>query len=198
MILWLFIVRRDRPPTPSALTIDPETPTMRVILFRHGPAGRRDPARWPDDAVRPLTRRGIERTEAAASGLARFLTDDALVLTSPLERAHATAEILRDTAELEAPLETLEALMPGGSYRAVLARLATAGSASCLVLVGHEPELGKLAGMLLFGAPARSLPLKKSGACIIEFTGELAAGAGRLHAFLPPRLLRRLAARSKV
>jgi len=47
------------------------------------------------------------------------------------------------------------------------------------VLVGHEPDLGKLAGVLLFGAPA-ALPLRKAGACSIEFDNHCAAGKGRL------------------
>jgi len=168
---------------------------MRVILFRHGPAGSRDPARWPDDGERPLTKRGAERTEAAARGLRRFAEGDLLVLTSPLARAAATAAIARQALGLEGVIEPFEPLAPGGSYRAVLARIAAAGSATCLVVVGHEPDLGKLAGMLLFGAPARSLPVKKAGACVIDFTGPPEPGAGHLHAFLPPRALRRLAER---
>jgi phosphohistidine phosphatase len=166
---------------------------MRIILFRHGPAGRRDPARWPDDSERPLTKRGIERTESAARGLRRFAEGDTRVLTSPLARAAATAAIARTALGLDAAVETFDPLGPGGSYRAVLARVASAESGGCVVLVGHEPDLGKLAGMLLFGAPARSLPLKKAGACVIDFTAAPEPGAGHLHAFLPPRMLRRLA-----
>lgn len=172
---------------------------MRVILFRHGPAGRRDPARWADDAERPLTKRGADRTRSAARGLHRFIEGGALVLSSPLTRAFGTAAITREALGLQAPVQPFDALAPGGSYRAVLARLVSTGSGTCVVLVGHEPDLGKLAGMLLFGAPARSLPLKKAGACVIDFTGPPEPGAGHLHAFLPPRALRRLAqTRSRV
>ena len=168
---------------------------MRVILFRHGPAGRRDPARWPDDGERPLTRRGSERTEEGAHGLARFTRGETQVWSSPLTRAHSTAALVRGALELDAPVEWLDALAPGGSYRELLIRLAAIESGVCVVLVGHEPDLGKLAGMLLFGAPARSLPLKKAGACVIDFTGPVEPGAGHLYAFLPPRTLRRIARR---
>ena len=59
-----------------------------------------------------------------------------------------------------------------------------------MVLVGHEPDLGKLAGVLLFGAPTE-VPLKKAGACSIA--AEAAeAGAGRLRWLLPPATLRAL------
>ena len=168
---------------------------MRVILFRHGPAGQRNPAHWPDDGARPLTKRGAERTEAAALGVARFARGKVLVWSSPLVRASATAELAGTAFELDGAIELLDALAPGGSYRQIMTRLAAAASGGSVVLVGHEPDLGKLAGMLLFGAPARSLPLKKAGACVIDFTGPVEAGAGHLHAFLPPRALRRLAHR---
>ena len=59
-----------------------------------------------------------------------------------------------------------------------------------LVLVGHEPDLGVLAGMMI-GA-GRTLPLKKAGACAIEFMGPPAAGTGQLLWYVPPRILRRL------
>jgi len=165
---------------------------MRIYLLRHGPAGRRDASRWPDDSARPLTSRGAERTEVAARGLARLESDPTLVLTSPLVRAEQTAKILCKELQLE-NLERLDALSPGGSYRAVVQRLAQCGANDAVFLVGHEPHLGKLAGVLLFGAPAGSLPLKKAGACALLFEGPVRAGDARLHWFLPSKLLRRLA-----
>ena len=166
---------------------------MIVVLFRHGPAGRRDASRWPDDGERPLTARGTERTEAAARGLSRLLDDVSCVVTSPLARAAQTAAILHDELEPERTIETLEGLAPGGAYRSVIKRLEACGPNDTIVLVGHEPDLGKIAGMLLFGAPATGLPLKKAGACTIHFVGPPKPGKGRLDAFLPPRVLRDLA-----
>ena len=166
---------------------------MRVYLLRHGPAGSRDASRWPDDSERPLSPRGRERTERAALGLARLETDPTLILTSPLVRAEQTAKVLRSAFDREVPIEILEALSPGGSYRAIVQRLAEASANDSIVLVGHEPDLGKLAGVLVFGAPASSLPLKKAGACSIVFSAEVKPGAGRLHWFIMPRVLRRFA-----
>ena len=57
---------------------------MRILLFRHGPAGERDPEQWPDDRLRPLTPKGIERTRRAARGLLRLEGRPRVVLTSPL------------------------------------------------------------------------------------------------------------------
>jgi len=166
---------------------------MRIYLFRHGPAGTRDVERWPDDALRPLSSRGAERTEQAARGLARLERAATVVLSSPLTRAIQSAKLLRGALELEAPIEQLPALAPGGSYRAILERLARLDANAVVFLVGHEPDLGKLAGVLLFGAPASSLSLKKAGACAIVFEGPLKPGAAHLRAFLAPSILRRIA-----
>jgi phosphohistidine phosphatase SixA len=64
---------------------------MKIILFRHGPAGARDPSRWPDDAERPLTARGEKRTRLAAMGLRRVEKNIERLITSPLKRADRTA-----------------------------------------------------------------------------------------------------------
>jgi phosphohistidine phosphatase len=66
---------------------------MRIVLFRHGPAGERDPEQWPDDAQRPLTSKGEQRTAAAAAGLRRLRPDVRQVFTSPLLRALQTAQV---------------------------------------------------------------------------------------------------------
>jgi phosphohistidine phosphatase len=162
---------------------------MRLILFRHGPAGRRDDSRWPDDAQRPLSSRGEARTRAAARGLSRLEPEIHTVVTSPLVRAAATARLLAEALG-DADLETLDSLRPGGSWRQVIAHLANLPPGGTVVLVGHEPDLGLLAGTLVFGAPS-ALPLKKAGACAIVFEGAVAAGKGQLAWFLPPRFLRR-------
>ena len=165
---------------------------MRVILFRHGPAGQRDAARWPDDGKRPLTKRGLERTARAADGLRRFAGASLRVHTSPLERARQTARIIGEAMAPGTRTETLEALVPAAPIREAVRWLKDAKSGASIVLVGHEPHLGKLAGMLLFGSTGTALPMKKAGALVVDFVGPVEPGAGRLYAFLPPRALRRL------
>ena len=166
---------------------------MRVILFRHGPAGQNDAARWPDDGKRPLTKRGLERTARAADGLRRFIGGTLRIVTSPLERARQTARIIGEAIAPGTRTETLEALVPGAPTRESVRWLKDLKSGSSVVLVGHEPHLGKLAGLLLFGSTGAALPLKKAGAAVIDFVGPVEPGTGRLYAFLPPRAMRRLA-----
>lgn len=162
---------------------------MKVILVRHGPAGKRDAKRWPDDAERPLTERGSIRTRLAAEGLARIEGDLDRILTSPLERATQTAAVLSEVYGNGVKVEKIDALAPGHAVRPLLARLAELDASDVVVLVGHEPDLGKLAGMLT-GAPG-ALPLKKAGACAIRLDEGPKPGAGRLEWLLPPKVLRR-------
>jgi phosphohistidine phosphatase len=163
--------------------------TLRVVLFRHGPAGKRDAARWPDDELRPLTPKGEARTRAAAAGLKHLTGGVRAIWTSPLARSVATAALLRETYR-DTRVATVEPLRPGGSWREVIERLQQLrGAGGTLVLVGHEPDLGKLAGSLVFGAP-RALPLRKAGACAIRFDGPVEPGKGQIEWWLTPKLLR--------
>jgi len=171
---------------------------MRIVCFRHGPAEDRNPERGPDDGARRLTSHGEARTRRAAKGLLRLEGTPHVVLSSPLVRCAETAAILAEVTRVDRTPEALDALAPRGSWRDVLRRLAEEGPAARVVLVGHEPDLGKLAGVLLFGAP-KPLAIKKAGACCIEFDEDVAPGAGRLRWFLPPRALACIAtSRSKV
>ena len=165
---------------------------MRVVLFRHGPAGAADPQRWPNDALRPLSPRGEERTLRAALGIAELEPRIARVISSPLLRARASAQLLHDALSLESRVPLCDALAPGGSASQLIEALPDVRDEEAIALVGHEPDLGKLAGTLLFGAPAH-IAIKKAGACAIEFEGRARAGGGRLMWFLPPRVLRRVA-----
>ena len=167
---------------------------MRLVLFRHGPAGQRDSARWPDDGKRPLTAKGILKTRAACRGLAKLEKGISLVLTSPLIRAAQTAQILRETLGDKARLVTLEDLAPGGSNRAVIAHLAELPATRTLALVGHEPGLGKMVALLALGSGTTGeIRLRKAGAATLRFDGPARAGGGDLVWLLPRRLLTRLA-----
>lgn len=147
--------------------------------------------------MRPLTPRGMERTRAAAMGLRRLLRGRvSAVLTSPLVRATQTAEIAANALGA-GRIDEWACLAPEGSYRRVIQDLGAEEPQSTVLLVGHEPDLGKLGGVLVFGAPA-PLKLRKAGACSVSFEGAPSSGAGVLDWLVPPRLLRRLAGGKKV
>jgi phosphohistidine phosphatase len=164
---------------------------MRIILFRHGPASRRDPTRWPDDGDRPLTALGARLARNAAEGLAHIEPGIEQILSSPLVRTRQTARVLASVLGME-DIEEMEALCPESPIANILHYLLARVSDRDVILVGHEPGLGALAGALLPGSPA-GLSLKKAGACSIRFEGAPCEGGGRLRWLLPPGILRSLA-----
>ncbi len=133
----------------------------------------------------------MTRTRNAAAGLTRLVAGPPCILTSPLVRCAGTADILRETFGLADTPEALSALAPGGAWRETVKRLQAFRADETAILVGHEPDLGRLAGILVFGAPT-PLPLKKAGACAVRFEGAPQVGEGILQWHLPPRALRAL------
>lgn len=167
---------------------------MIVYIVRHAPAGQHDPDRWPDDALRPLTKKGKRKFGRAAEGLAEIAVKPDAHLTSPLTRARQTAEQLAKRAGWPDPIDAPQ--LSGGSDPAdtlpLLAEHAGAGAAA-VALVGHEPHVSGLTSLLLTGDPHRvDAPFKKGGVACLEFSGEIAPGRAQLLWFLGPGALRRL------
>jgi phosphohistidine phosphatase len=116
-----------------------------------------------------------------------------LVLTSPLARARQTARIVAEAFHPHPPLRVLRPLAPGGGTDGVIAGLTGFPPTVSIVLVGHEPDLSRLAGALTLETRG-DLPLdfRKGGLCRIDFEGLPRTGAGRLVFHLTPKILRRL------
>ena len=154
---------------------------VRVIVFRHGPAELRDPARWPDDTRRPLTGKGHRETRRAARGLHRLVGPVDRIASSDALRARATAEALKALLDGSVTLETWEELGVGEMAEPIFARLRrTVRSGVTVVLVGHEPTLAEFLGLALTGEGVPFVKLGKGGAACIEFPLALRPGAGRL------------------
>jgi phosphohistidine phosphatase len=165
---------------------------MELLLVRHAIAFVRDRLRWPDDALRPLTPRGLLRMRRAAAVLRRLDIPPARVLASPLVRARQTAELLASEARWpEAAL--LNALAPGKSVRPLF-RLLAAHKVESLAVVGHEPELGHLLAYCVCGESGTvQVEFRKGGIACVVFGGAMRPGAGQLRWIVPPRMLRALA-----
>lgn len=141
------------------------------------------------DDDRPLLPKGEARIRQIARGLKDLIVEPDLILTSPLPRARRTAEILAEVLGLQHRLEDADILRAGTPARSVLEWLHAHPEPS-LVIVGHNPYLSDLVGLLL--GIADDLPpfeLKKGG--IAALTGD-DRHHYQLDWFAPPRLLRRL------
>lgn len=124
---------------------------MDLILWRHAEAEDGAP-----DRERRLTAKGHKQAARVAAWLLQRLPAKFVVLASPALRAQATAEALG------APLKTLESLAPGASVRAVLEAAGWPGRKSAVVVVGHQPDLGRAASFLVSGTEA-AWSVKKGG-----------------------------------
>ena len=163
--------------------------TRTLYLIRHAIAAERG-ATWPDDARRPLTHQGMARMRQVVKGLEELGVTIDLVLTSPLARAVETAEIVSRGLKTKPEIIAVPALAPGGAPVRVAEALAPHTSPRTVAIVGHEPELGELAGWLI--GSRTPLVFKKGGVACIEVSEWPPARKGQLLWLATPRMLRSL------
>ena len=136
---------------------------MEVYLIRHGIAVERNPD--TDDRLRPLTKIGREKTALVAKRLLATGLRFELILTSPLVRAAQTAKILQQ-AGLSKKVINYAPLQPDGAiaeWLEWLEQYRLDNSDAKIALVGHQPDLGDWAEMLLWGTIKKQIVLKKAG-----------------------------------
>ena len=164
---------------------------LNLLVVRHGPAGDRE--KWAkaglDDSLRPLTRGGRSKTRRAARGLKALLPSLDVLATSPLLRASQTAAALAAAYGVK-PVR-VPSLSPASDPARLLGWLSRRREGS-VAIVGHEPHLSGLVGLLLTGRPARFMELKKGGACLLSFDEAPRPGTGLLRWLLMPSQLRAL------
>lgn len=162
---------------------------MKLLLVRHAAAV---PAGTPGiaDDERPLTPKGASKFRIAAKGLARIARRPDVLLTSPLPRARATAEIAARAFKRIEP--TVEPALAHGSVDDILTVLDKRSAGATVALVGHEPTMSMILARLLGAGDGERLGLKKGGAALVDLPDGPSAG-GRLVWFLQPKVLRALA-----
>ena len=162
---------------------------MDCLLMRHGIAVERD--EWHGaDGDRPLTERGAKRVVQAVGGLGRLGVQPTHVLSSPLTRAIETAKIAHSSLRVRSAIQIVDALLPDASPNQLLSILRDLPPESCVLCIGHEPQLGMTACVLLTGRATTSFPLKKAGACLIELPIPVKLGRGVLRWWLTSNQLR--------
>jgi len=147
-----------------------------LILWRHAEAEDGVP-----DKTRDLTAKGEKQASGMAAWLKSRLPRETKVLTSPATRAIRTARYLVDEPEV------VRALDVGATPAAVLAAAGWPENGS-VVVVGHQPTLGRVAALLLSGEEADWV-IKKGA--IWWFTNRVRGGEAQtvLRAVMAPDLL---------
>jgi phosphohistidine phosphatase len=115
---------------------------VQLYLVRHADAVPGQP-----DELRTLTSDGRAEARALGERLAADGVKPDAVLTSPLLRARETgAEVARAT---DASTESDERLSPGATVEDV--RAAIVGRGERVVVIGHQPDCGRVAAALTGG-----------------------------------------------
>ncbi|RPH76935.1 MAG: phosphohistidine phosphatase SixA [Nitrospiraceae bacterium] len=167
---------------------------MECVLLRHGIAVERGEWEGPD-RDRPLTELGAKRVAQVAVGLSRLDVKPTHVLSSPLIRAIETAKIVHRLLRVRSSMDIVDELLPDAPPNRLLSILHKLPPESCVMCIGHEPQLGMAASVFLSGRVSASFPLKKAGACLIELSIPAKPGQGVLHWWLTPGQLRSMGKR---
>jgi phosphohistidine phosphatase len=154
--------------------------SLQLWLLRHGEAV---PHESKPDFDRELTPRGERQAVAAGEGLARLGLEFAACYTSPLVRAHGTAELA--CKQLNVTPEKRDAIGKDFDVDDVRELLAERSDGDRILVIGHNPSFEQVV-LDLTGA---RIDLKKGGVAAVRVGGTQA----ELLALLRPRELESLA-----
>ena len=161
-----------------------------LYVVRHGIAVEPGTLGIPDDD-RLLTAKGEKRIRQIARGLVRLDLELDRIVTSPLPRARATAEIIADVLDARKIIEISNVLQTG-SAAATIERWLRERTEERLMIVGHNPTLSDLVSLLVLGAIQPAFcDLKKGGIAALT-RSPAASGLYEVNWIAPPRLIRGL------
>jgi phosphohistidine phosphatase len=156
---------------------------MRVYLIRHAEA---EAPGSTGDVDRRLTDAGLAQARAAGAALRALGCRISGILASPLLRACQTAQEISARLDPSPAVEIRDVLAPGASPAKYFEALGawTRGEAA---VVGHMPDLARVAAVLLAAEPEISLAFAPSAVCCVD--ADLDAKTGKLVWFHPPERL---------
>jgi len=137
------------------------------------------------DGNRPLTERGAQ----VGAGLNRLDVQPTPVVSSPLIRAIETAKSRHSSLRVCSVMQIIDELLPDAPPNRLVSIPHNLPPESCVLCVGHEPQLGMAASVLLSGRVSVPFPLKKSWACLIELSIPAKPGRSVLRWQLTPSQL---------
>ena len=158
-----------------------------LYLICHAEAVPLGPDGPSNDFDRPLTEAGRSQAGRLATTFEAKGVRVGRLVSSPLVRARQTAEVLAQVWHVaDDSLLTCEDLAPEGKFRNI-AQFIKERRAESIGLVGHEPDMGELAGWLI-GSRKAGIKFAKGGVALIQIKdGEaVGKGAGQLLWMLPP------------
>lgn len=113
---------------------------MDLLLWRHAEAEDGE-----DDMKRRLTARGEKQARAMAGWIRHQQPKDLRIIVSPAVRTQQTAEALN------LPFETVRKIGPDACVSELIVASGWPTANGAVLIVGHQPSLGRLASLLLAG-----------------------------------------------
>lgn len=161
---------------------------MNLYFIRHATA---EP-KADSDAQRNLTAEGKEEAKLLGKGLKKLGIKPDEILTSPLNRAVQTAEIIAQVMKMGKKPVVFPQLENGHSSSELFEVIKKYDKQSSLFLVGHMPSLAEhLAEFLGVGRP-QAFPLDKGGIGAIRSDDTLRLGTWELRFLLRQAQIRKL------
>jgi len=161
-----------------------------LYILRHGIAVPHGTPGIADDD-RPLTPKGEDRCKQVGRGLAALGLELDRIVTSPLIRARRTAELVAKELDQVEDLEIAQELGADNSAETIRDWLRER-SEERLMIVGHNPSLSDLVGLLTVGETGKlPVELKKGGIAALS-PGLDPRQSFRLDWIATPGLLRRI------
>jgi phosphohistidine phosphatase len=118
----------------------PERAIMELLLWRHAEAEDGE-----DDLKRRLTLRGEKHARTMAAWILARQPKDLRIIVSPSVRTQQTAEALK------LPFETIRKIGPEACVSELIAASGWPAAQGSVLIVGHQPSLGRMASLLLAG-----------------------------------------------
>ncbi|KGI79231.1 SixA phosphatase family protein [Oleiagrimonas soli] len=154
-----------------------------IILLRHAAAMSSAPD--GTDGGRPLSTLGEEEARAAGRWLREHDVRPTHVVCSPAQRAVMTARNVLDTLESDVK-PTLEPAIYDAVPGTLISLIDQHATSGALMLIGHNPGLEQLVGLLCEGRSNEVRGMPPAGIAWLRSPLPLEPGSALLHAFWSP------------
>ena len=150
---------------------------MELLLWRHAEAEDGD-----DDMKRRLTERGEKQAQIMAAWIREHQPKNLRIIVSPSVRTQQTADALK------LPFETIRKIGPEACVSELIAASGWPVARGSVLIVGHQPSLGRMASLLLAGQES-AWSIKKGALWWLSNRVRRAETATVLRAVLPVEML---------
>lgn len=158
---------------------------MNLYFLRHGEA---EPVS-SDDSI--LTASGIDAIRKIAFAMKALNIRFDQILSSDLQRAQETADIIREILHTDIQIGSCDPLTPPGDCDDLL-KLLKKTHRSSVLLVGHEPLISRTISRLIIGNEQSFITIKKGSLAKVFIAGYTRHVRGSLEWLITPDMLTKI------